>query len=287
MKTQDQQALRIYIRAREDVQALRKRMDNRLGMKADGTQQKVQDERSYSIEDAENFRYLSESARQVEKDCEKMLKKILKRFAIYNEWLLLIKGVGPVSAGYLLSEFDIEKATTVSKMWQYSGMNPGVRMGKKRVSKKSYKESMGQIVEEKPNIKTGELDYIIQTDDLIRGDRRLEGYVSPYNKNLKTHLLGVMADGFIKQQNSYALEYYYPYKLRKENSEAIIMNEGKERKDDGKKWNEVSKGHRDSAAKRYMVKMFLIDFYVAWRTIEGLPVREPYSEEYLGKKHSA
>jgi hypothetical protein len=52
-------------------------------------------------------------------------------------------------------------------------------------------------------------------------------------------------------------------------------------------WKDESDGHRDHAAKRYMVKMFLKDLYVAWRTMEGLPVRVPYQEEYLNHVHVA
>lgn len=50
-------------------------------------------------------------------------------------------------------------------------------------------------------------------------------------------------------------------------------------------WKDVTPGHRDKAAKRYMIKMFIKDLYVIWRTIEGLPVREPYQVEYLGHTH--
>ena len=46
-------------------------------------------------------------------------------------------------------------------------------------------------------------------------------------------------------------------------------------------------GHIDRMSKRYMIKMFLQDLYVAWRTLEGLSVRKPYAEEYLDKKHEA
>ena len=52
-------------------------------------------------------------------------------------------------------------------------------------------------------------------------------------------------------------------------------------------WKDAYVAHRHKAANRKMIKEFLKDVYVAWRTIEGLPVREPYSEEYLGKKHNA
>lgn len=287
MKTQNQKALRMYVRAREDFQAMRKRMDNRLGRKADGTPQKIQDERVFDLEDITNFDRIASEARGQEHETEKMLKRVLKRFPVWCDWLSNVKGIGEVSAGWLLGEFDITQATTVSKMWQYAGMNPGLVRGKKRVPKKDYKPEMGKIISETPNIKTGANDYIVETDTLIRGDRATEGFLLPYNKNLKTHLIGVLAAGFIKHKNSYAVEFYYPYKQRLENEESIIHNEGKARQDDGKKWKDVSKGHRDNAAKRYMIKMFLKDFYVAWRTIEGLTVREPYDEEYLGRKHSA
>jgi hypothetical protein len=36
-----------------------------------------------------------------------------------------------------------------------------------------------------------------------------------------------------------------------------------------------------------MVKIFLVDLYTAWRTIEGLPVEPSYAEGKLGKKHAA
>jgi len=288
MKTNNQIALRMYVRAREDFQAMRKRMDNRLGRKADGTSQKLQDARVFSLKDIENFHHISKQARTQEREVEKMLRKVLKRFPIYNDWLSTIKGIGEISAGWILGEFDIQKAETVSKMWQYAGLNPGMIRGKKRITKADYKPEMGEIITELPDIKSGKNDYIIETDQWIRGDRALEGYVLPYNKNLRTHLLGVMAPlGFIKHQNSYAIEFYYPYKTRLEKEITKIHNEGKPRKDDGKPWCEVSKGHRDRAAMRYMVKMFLRDLYAAWRSIEGLPVRPPYEEEYLNKKHSA
>jgi len=99
----------------------------------------------------------------------------------------------------------------------------------------------------------------------------------------------VLAGSMIKQKGresngrrNYAVEFYYPYKNRLENSSREVKH--------GKfmvPWKDVSNGHRDAAAKRYMIKMFLQDLYVAWRNIAGLPTRVPYAEEYLGKVHSA
>ena len=46
-----------------------------------------------------------------------------------------------------------------------------------------------------------------------------------------------------------------------------------------------SLGHRHNASKRYMIKMFLLDLYNEWRTLEDLPIREPYTKEYQGREH--
>jgi len=165
-------------------------------------------------------------------------------------------------------------------MSQYSGMNPSEVKGKKRIDSKKYKGE--PICAEIKNQKGIVEAYIIETNEMVRGDKPTPKFVLPYNKGLKAALLGVMADGFIKAKSSYALEFYYPYKHRLENSSSKVLHLGKM-----VPWKDVSKGHRDAAAKRYMVKMFLHDLYAAWREIEGLLVRKPYQEEYLGHKHVA
>lgn len=47
-----------------------------------------------------------------------------------------------------------------------------------------------------------------------------------------------------------------------------------------------SKQHRHMAAMRYMVKMFLRSLHIKWRSLENLPIRQSYEEQYLGMKHS-
>lgn len=286
MKTQLQKTVQLYVRTRVDIQETRKRAFNRLGMKKDGTMQDVPD-RNIESNFFDNLVSITREMMQQEKRIEKDLEILLQKFDIYNNWLQDIKGIGIISSGCIISEFDIEKATTVSKMWQYAGLNPSLVRGNKRIPKADYKAEMGEIITEMKNIKTKKIDYIIKTNEMIRGDRATEGFVLPYNKRLRTHLIGVMAANFVKHQNNYAIEFYYPYKTRLEKEDSIVENKGKKRKGDGKAWKDVSKGHRNNAALRYMVKMFLIDLHVAWRKSEGLDVRKPYAEEYLGKKHGA
>lgn len=264
----NKQALRFALRLRDDFQAQRKRMDNRLGVKADGTDQNIE-ERAFTADDIEFFSGVSRSARDLEETIEKRFKKLLRRFPIYQKWLKDVKGVGPVAAAQILANIDIEKATTVSKIWQYAGLNPGMVRGMKR------KEMADGSFE------------LIETETMVRGDRATKGFVLPFNKGLRTALLGVMGDGFIKSQNHYCMEFYYPTKHRLENSVATVLEHpGGGKKPVSVRWCEAKPVHRHRAAIRKMVKMFLADLYVQWRTVEGLPVRPPYQEEYLGHKHA-
>ena len=278
----DRMSVRMLLRSREDFQQQRKRMDNRLGRKADGGKQNVGD-RKFLPEDMPYFEHISEISRKQETEIENALKKVLKRFPVYTEWLLGVKGVGTIAAATIIAEFDIHVATTVSKMWQYAGLNPGMVPGKKRVECKDpakYAPKDGIVVRRTDD------HVIIQTSELIRGDRLSPGFISPFNKRLRTALCGVLANGFIKARAPYAIDHYYPYKERLANSDRVISETRKGGKEKEIAWKDVSAGHRDRAAKRKMIKAFLQDLYNVWRPLEGLTVREPYCEEFLGKRHA-
>lgn len=283
----DRLALRILVRARDDFQSQRKRMDNRIGRKAKigpGGKRENQniEERHFRPDDLGDFVSIADAARSQEEAIEKRLKQLLKRFPIWNEWLSTVKGCGTVSAAYIISEFDIHKATTVSKLWQYAGLNPSTVLGKKMVDPDKYKPAMGERIRTMPNDKV-----LVQTNEPIRGDRLTTGFVSPYNARLRIALCGVMADCFIKAQNSYAMEHYYPYKERLAHSDQMTTERVKGKPDKQIPWKKASDGHRHRAAIRKMIKMFLMDLYAVWRKLEGLEVRVPYQEQYLGHKHAA
>lgn len=281
----NKQALRILVRAREDFQEMRKRMDNRIGRKADGSDQDI-DERLFIAEDIESFVDIADEARNQEKQIEKKLKDVLQRFDIYNEWLKDVKGVGTVTAAYIIGEFDIHIGKTVSKLWQYAGMNPSKIRGKKRIQTNNPEDYEPQNKSWKV-LRRADDHVLVLTDKRIRGDKLTSGFISPYNKELKTVLMGILAPGFIKAQAPYALDYYYPYKERLAQSDREVMHRKPGGKAEMTPWKDTSKGHRDMAAKRYMVKMFLKDLYAVWRPLEGLEAREPYQEEYLGHKHAS
>lgn len=258
-------------------------MDNRIGRKADGTDQDI-DERMFIADDIESFVEIADEARNQEKEIEKKLLNVLRRFDIYNEWLTDVKGVGTVTAAYIIGEIDIHIGSTVSKIWQYSGLNPSKIRGKKRVQTKnpeSYEPKDGKV------LRRADDHVLVLTNTRIRGDKLTSGFISPYNKNLKTVLMGILAPGFIKAQAPYALDYYYPYKERLEQSDKEVRHRKPGGKVEMTPWKDTSKGHRDMAARRYMIKMFLKDLYAVWRELEGLEAREPYQEQYLGHKHAS
>ncbi len=259
-------SLRLAVKTFYDFQEMGTRLSNRIKVKSDGTDQKLPENQKeswkMSVRDREIFAKLLEDTIEQKTVVEKFIKIELKKYPIWTEWLKGVKGIAHMMASVIISEYDIYKASTVSKMWQFTGLNPGMIKGKKVKKNKD-----GSCT-------------IILTDKMVRGDKLTEGFTAPFNTWLKSKMMGVLAESFIKSQSYYAMTHYYPYKQRLENSDKICLSSGKP-------WKEESKGHRHNAAKRHMIKEFLKDLYYAWRTLEELPTRVPYAEEYLGKKHNS
>jgi hypothetical protein len=110
-------------------------------------------------------------------------------------------------------------------------------------------------------------------------DRKTKGKKCPYNQFLRAKLCGILGSSFLKSNS--------PYRIHYDNTKHRLesMNWGTPSKNPTKP-GKPKAGHQHKAAIRKMVKEFLKDLYVAWRTFEDLPVREPYAVEYLGKKHN-
>ena len=185
-----------------------------------------------------------------EKTHFRRLGNILKDYPIYNNFLAGVVGIGPAMAGVVISEIDITKAEYPSSVHKYAGLDvAGDGQGRSR--KKEHLE------ESQYTDKNGEL----QTKKGIT-----------FNPFLKTKLVGVLGSSFVKQSPDKCKyrKVYDDYKHRIENMEAH---------------KEKSKGHRHNMAVRYMIKIFLIDLYNEWRSLEGLPVAPTYTEAKLGKVH--
>lgn len=255
MNEQEKKDLRVLIRSYYAIQSLRLSSSNQLELKKDGTSQVNSKGKTRTISAEETLNEVLDNTKDSEQKLAKAIKKYVEQTDEWNLFLKNIKGCGPILAAILITEIDIKKANTVSAIWQYAGMNPAKNIkGRKYVNGK-----------------------VIVTDDLIRGDKLTKGYLAPYNKFLKTAILGKLGDSFLKTNSPYR-KYYDDYKERLSHSDAISTSTGKP-------WKECTKAHRSAAANRHMCQQFLIDYYRAVRQIYGLEVRVPYSEEYLGKMH--
>jgi hypothetical protein len=213
---------------------------------------------------------------ELEKQALRHVKGRLKGIPIYEKWLKDQKGVGPTMAGVLLAQIDITRCNTPSQLWAYCGL---------------------AVAEDGKAV------------------RRKKGEKLKYNPWLKAKVIKVLAESFIKAKSPWR-EFYDNYKTRKENQLVdkcmACGGSGKIKAKAEKKSEKVesiesaktkpcsncegtggpcpwgaSKAHRHNAAKRYMVKMFLLEFWLKWREIEGLPSRVPYAEEYLNRVHHA
>lgn len=143
-----------------------------------------------------------------------------------------------------------------------------------------------------------------------------------FNPFLKTKVIGVLSGSFLKAGKTYvdgtnmgaarrlelAISYGFDRKavpagedekelviecLRKHGHEieeapskyAVAYYNYKQRIEKMPQHQEKTKLHRHRMALRYAVKRFFADLYVAWRTLENLPVAAEYSEAKLGLVH--
>ena len=177
------------------------------------------------------------------------LKNVLREFTIYTQFLEDVKGIGPAMAGVIIGEIDISKARYPSSLWKYAGLDvAGDGAGRSRR-------------------KEHQIDIEYKNKD---GEPATKKGIT-FNPFLKTKLIGVLGPSFLKQGDGYR-KVYDDYKHRLQCSQDH---------------QEKSKGHRHNMAIRYMIKIFLIDLHAIWRSIEGLPVSEPYHEAKLGLSHGS
>ncbi len=255
MEDAKRNSIKTLTRVYYDYQNERMALDGRLGLKKDG-----EVKRKAPPKDMDTLVYLRARREEMlimEEGTAKELVVLVHEHPLWDSFLVHVKGCGEGMAAVIISEFDIHKAPTVSNLWSFAGLNPGMVRGKKLVKGK-----------------------IIPTDEMVRGDKKTKGFFCPFNQFLRAKLCGVLGSGFLKANSPYR-EYYDNMRTRLE-----AKDWGMEAKHPSDK-ERPKKFHQHRAANRYMVKMFLRDLYVAWRTLEGLEVREPYQVEYLGKKHDA
>lgn len=180
----------------------------------------------------------------------KQLEKVLDEYPIYTEFLKNVKGVGPAMAGVLISEIDIHACKYPSSMHKYCGLDVVMEDGRGRSRRKEH------LVE-----------HIYIDKD---GNEQTRMGIS-FNPFIKTKLMGVLASSFLKCKSPYS-ELYYNYKNRMETDP---------------RHQDKTKLHIHNSSMRFMIKRFLVDLYVSWRTLEGLEVAKEYHEAKHGHVHGS
>lgn len=176
--------------------------------------------------------------RRVEEEHLKYIEKALQDVPIYTKWLSGVKGVGPTMAGVILRYIDIHKATYVSSIWAFAGLDVAPD-GRARSKRK---------------------EHLVPREYKDRDGKTQEKQSITFNPTLRTKLLGVLATSFLRSKSPYA-EHYYRYRTR-------ITPERPE-------WTKL---HVHRASLRYMIKLFIRDLYIQWRALEDLPVHPSYNE---------
>lgn len=192
---------------------------------------------------------------------------VLEEIPIYTNYLEKQIGIGPAMAAILISYFDPAKAHNVSGFWKYAGLD---------VAEDGYARS-------KRKEHLVEIEY---TDKNGNSARRMGATFNPW---LRTKLLGVLAGSFLRSGSSWR-RVYDGYKHRIETDpnriKITVAAWKKKRLEPGADMkNYWTPGRIHRASMRYMIKMFLIEFWTKWREMEGLTVTATYHEAKMGHVH--
>ena len=237
--------------------------------------------------DAEDLAFIEQKSEQlhvIETSTLKEIERMLRGIPIYERWLMDQRGVGVTLAAVLVSYINIERCNTVSQLWAWCGL--AVRDGK--------------------------------------ADRRIKGQKCRYNPWLKSKMF-LLGECLIKAGSPYRQFYdNYKHRQESRRVDVCMKCSDPERPNvrgngrfkckgpDFKKCRGAEcplckgagdvkcdncegtggpapygngKAHRHAMSLRYMVKMFLRDFWESWRRCEGLDIRPSYAEQYLGVAH--
>jgi len=277
-----------------DIQGLRIAVENRKDKKGAASDIKLtKTDKAYNA-------IMKNNLDKIEKDAVKALKPYVEGTEIWKQFLEGVTGIGTKMAAVILSEFDIHRGSTVSKLWAVSGLGMEKKFcvtyrdhkckeeedGKLTVTKKVTKWETKEVWATSPGSAKGvvpkpreeKIEREFKEDPVRIGSeeevqRKRKGQYPSYNAFLKTKLCGVMMPNMIRISKRKVIT---PPKY------VGIYEDYRKRLDSGERYKDWTKAHCYNAAIRYSVKMFLIDLYVAWRTVEGLTVRPPYVEEKLG-----
>ncbi|RLI41853.1 hypothetical protein DRO69_11085 [Candidatus Bathyarchaeota archaeon] len=194
--------------------------------------------------------------KRLELEIREYIHNEIKDLPIVKNFLSLIRGIGPILAGGLLSYFDVRKADRPSGFWRYAGLHV--------VNGRAPRRQRGKKIDWNPKIK----DLC-----LWKLGRSFLMFHTPFYSEIYEKAREIETAKLrnpIENPKNCPL-YDECLQRRKRRAERL----GKQVK------KPACKLHIHYRALRKMVKRFLVDLWVVWRKIEGLPVTKPYAIEKL------
>ena len=195
-------------------------------------------------------------------------------------------GVGPVIAAGLLSHIDITKAPTVGHIWNFAGLNPGIKWekGQKRPWNTPLKTLCWKIGESFVKVSNSEKDYygkVYKTRKQAEWAKNLNGdFADQAARKLETTKIGKTTDAFS----------WYSGQIDASKAKAALGS-GDDLKvpdlqaDEGKGTPMLPPAHIHSRARRYAVKLFLSHLHECWYRQEVGEPAKPFAIAIQGHAH--
>ena len=286
-ETNNLEKLRFLVESYYDIQDVRISVSNR-------TYQLDAKQVDHKVEKETTKGKISEShtdaLKNIEASIQKQIEEVLEEIPIWTEFMKHVRGVGPTLAGgiigYMYQPYSdkcdaapthktcncgksIERFNNISKLHAYAGEHV--------VNGKAPRRTRGEKANWNPKLRTHQWKI---GQSFIKSDESKSFYRNLYTKEK-------IKAGFIKTPNGWDM----PKEIREQWIAKGVGHTNKI-KEKLKKGEDVSKeldavkGHLDARCQRKVRKLFLGHVWAKWRTLEGLPVTDPYPMTEMGGKHT-
>lgn len=225
---------------------------------------------------------------------EKVMLETLEGLPIWNNYMVKVKGCAARIGSMLLVQIaDISRFQTISALWSYAGLTDNYVIAKCAGHLDSNGRSSGVhkmlmssdhhhttcpvMCKHDEDVAEGEEINFNDSEKKVCGapltiverisgkaPKRRKGYHFLFNTKLKT-AAWKLSNQFVKQGSDFYKEIYRLHKAK------CAQNHP-----------DYSKGHINNMALRKLSKIFLSNLWLNWRISDGLPIRAPYAQEYLG-----
>jgi hypothetical protein len=194
----------------------------------------------------------------------------LEGIPIFTDYLADQQGIGPAMAAVLCTYFDVNKAIRPSQFWAVAGLDvgPGLKTDPDNLLARSRRA-----------------EHLIERSYTDRHGEEKTRMSTTFDPWLQSRLLGVLGPSLLRTGSPYR-QHYDSYKHRLETDPSRRKGTLKEKMAE---WKAGDKHERiwhplriHRASMRYMVKVFVADFWRKWREIEGLPTVPTYHEAKQG-----